>query len=110
MMQTRKPNVDRQNHSQHELIHAHNPRDASHGEHLFYELLESQLLQHGRHRKQPSIGRQILALEVEWCGSLDFIGLCDVFSSPLSGGLLTAMLSFVVHRLGDSRKSAREVG
>src|ERR1044071_2779476 len=110
MMQTRKPNVDRQNHGQHELIHAHDPRHAFHGEHLFYELLESQLLQHGRHWKQPSIGRQILALEVEWCGSPDFIGPRDVFFSPLPGGLLTVMLFSVVHRLGDSRKSAREVG
>src|SRR6266566_6295098 len=42
-------------------------------------------------------------------GRPDFIGLRDIFSGPLSGGPVIAMLCFVVHRLGDPRKSAREV-
>ena len=39
----------------------------------------------------------------------DFIGLRDNFFRPLFGGPFDDMLFFVVHRLGDSRKSAREV-
>src|SRR5262252_7798579 len=52
----------------------------------------------------------MLTFEVIRRGSPDFVGLRDIFSGPLSGGPVIAMLCFVVHRLGDSRKSAREVG
>src|SRR5215472_9166249 len=52
----------------------------------------------------------MLTFEVIRRGSPDFVGLRDIFSGPLSDGPVIAMLCFVVHRLGDSRKSAREVG
>jgi hypothetical protein len=50
MMQPRKPHVDSRHHSQHERIHAHGPRDSLHRQRLFYQLLKSQLFQHGGHR------------------------------------------------------------
>src|SRR5215471_12641484 len=55
-------------------------------------------------------GGPMLTFEVIRRGSPDFVGLRDIFSGPLSDEPVIAMLCFVVHRLGDSRKSAREVG
>src|SRR5450432_2538985 len=52
---------------------------------------------------------QILSLEVVCRRSRDFIGFRDHSFSPLFGGPFVSMLFFIVHRLGDSRKSAREV-
>src|SRR5271170_541669 len=109
MMQTRKADVHRQHHAQHELIHGHAPRGPLHRQRLFHQLLESELLQHSRYRQQTTVGRQVPAFEVIGRGSPDFIGLSANFFGPLFGGPLLAMLFFVDHRLGDSRKSAREV-
>ena len=58
---------------------------------------------------RKELGRQILALEVVRRGSPDFIGLWDVSSGALYGSPLIAILYSVDHRLGDLRKSAREV-
>src|SRR5262249_19923780 len=66
------------------------------------------VIRHGQ--VTPSVSGQMLTFEVIRRGSPDFVGLRDIFSGPLSGGPVIAMLCFVVHRLGDSRKSAREVG
>src|SRR5580704_2518363 len=109
MMKPRKPDVDRQCHGQHELVHGHGSRNPFHRQCFFHQLLESQLLQHRHHWQESTIGRQILSFEVVGCGSPDFIGLRDNCFSCLFGGSFVAMLFSVDHHLGDSRESAREV-
>src|ERR1700724_1772107 len=52
----------------------------------------------------------MLSFELVGCGSPDFIGLRDNCFSRLFGGLFVAILFSVDHHLGDSRKSAHEVG
>ena len=70
---------------------------------LFHDLLESQLLQHRRHRQQAAVSGQILTFEVVRRRSPNFIGLPANFSSPLPGAAFLAMLLTAVHHLGDLR-------
>jgi len=75
VVQPGKPDVGRQHHGQHELIHAHRLGDALDGQGLLHQLLEAQPLQHGGHGQQAAVGRQVLTFEIIRRGSPDFIGL-----------------------------------
>jgi len=96
-----EPNVDGQDHRQHELIDGHNTRDALHPQCFLDQLLETQLLQHRRHWEQTTIGGEILTVEVERGGSRDFIGFRNIYLRALLGAGFAAMLLFVLHLLGD---------
>jgi hypothetical protein len=50
VMQPRETHIYGQHHGQYELVHGHGPRHSFHRQRLFDQLLESQLLQHGRYR------------------------------------------------------------
>src|ERR1039458_880569 len=96
-----EPNVDGQDHRQHELIDGHNTRDAPHPQCFLDQLLETQLLQHRRHWEQTTVGGEILTVEVERGGSRDFIGFRNIYLRALLGAEFAAMLLFVLHLLGD---------
>lgn len=69
MVQSRETNVDGQHHPEQEFIDGHHARNTMYGQGFFHQLLEAQLLQHGRHGKQTTIGSEVLRTEVEWRGS-----------------------------------------
>src|SRR5271166_4618243 len=101
VIEAAKPNVDGQHHPQHELIDGHDARNSLHRQRFLDQLLEPQLLQHRRHRKQTTVGSEILAAEVERGGTRNFIGLRNTYGRALPGAGFIAMLLFVLHRLGD---------
>jgi len=103
-----KPDIDSQYHRQHELINGHGTGNALHRQRFLNQLLETQLLQHGRHGEQTAVGGEILALEVVMRPGRNFIGLWNSCVRALLGAGFVAMLVFVLHHLGDSWKSAHE--
>ena len=71
-------------------------------------LQEPQFLQHGRHRKQPAVGGQVVRLEAIGRRSPDFIRLRNDSVNRLIHAPVTRTPICIAHRLGDSWESVRE--
>ena len=102
LVQPRKADVEAEHDAQHEPVQIHGAGNSFRGQGLFHQGLESQFLQHGDHRQQSAVRRQILAVEVIGCGSIDFIGFRNDSTDPLIGGTSPAILYLFVNHLGGS--------
>ncbi len=71
-------------------------------------LQEPQFLQHGRHRKQPAVGGQVVRLEAIGRRSPDFISFRNICVNRLIHAPATRTPISIAHRLGDSWESVRE--
>jgi hypothetical protein len=102
LVQPRKTDVETEHNAQHEPVQVHGARDPLRGHGLFHQGLESEFLQHGDHRQQSAVGRQILTGKVIGRGSIDFIGFRNNIPNPLISGLPAAILFLFVNHLGGS--------
>jgi len=102
MVQPRKPDIQRQHHRQHELVHRHGAREPLDRQRLLDQSLKPEFLQHGRDGKQSAVRGQIPAGKVIERGRCDFKGLRTNRANPLHGALFLVILSIVIHLLGGS--------
>ena len=107
-MQPRKAHVAGQHHPQNEAEHRHGARLPLHRQGFLDQLLEAEFLQHGRHRKQPTIRGQVVRGEVIGRRSPDFIRLRNNSVNRLIHAPVTRTLISIAHHLGDSWESIRE--
>ena len=102
MIQPGEAHVQDQHDAQHKPVRGHGAGLPLQAERLLHQTLETELFQHGGYRQQTAVGRQIVRGEIIGRGSPDFQRLRDSRFHPLCGGCFPAMLSIVIHLLGDS--------
>ena len=73
VIQTGEADINRQHHGQDELIGNHDAGNPGYRQCLLHKFLEFQFIEHGSHRQQPTIWREILSGKVKGRGSPNFI-------------------------------------
>jgi len=101
LIQPWEADVQAQHDSQHEPVQVHGTGNPLRCHRLFHQGLEAELLQHGDHRQQSTVGSQILTGEVIGRGGIDSIGLGRNLFRTLFHGRFGAILFSVCNHLGD---------